>query len=44
LQANMGAMGAYLGDMQRARADANAALKLPADRDVKAEAALALAF
>jgi len=43
LQAGTGVMEAYLGDMPHARADANAALRLADNRDVKAQAALALA-
>src|SRR6202158_1911973 len=43
-QAFGGLMEAYLGDLQHARADADAALALPATRDAQTAAALALAL
>ena len=43
-QAGGGLMEAYLGDLQHARADADAALRLGANRDAQTPAALALAL
>jgi DNA-binding winged helix-turn-helix (wHTH) protein/tetratricopeptide (TPR) repeat protein len=43
-QAFGGLMEAYLGDLQHARADADAALRLTANRDAQTAAALALAL